>query len=91
MMAQLGAGEAVYSVGEFVPGFGWRVLQSAGSRENPEHDREYLLEVQVRGQELRMLVDGVLTLEYLLPKPLEGKQAGLIAAGTGKVPSRRSR
>jgi len=41
--------------------------------------------VSLKGQELRMSVDDVKVLEILIPLPLEGKQTGLIAAGSHPV------
>jgi hypothetical protein len=84
LQVQLGAGQAAYSVSEFVSGFGWRPLKTAGPRDVLEAGRKYALEVSVRGQELRVSVDGVKVLEMLI-RPLEGKQTGLTAAGGHSV------
>jgi len=56
-----------------------------GTRENLRADQDYLLELQVQGQELRMLVDDVLVFQHLLSQPLEGKQVGLLAEGTSPI------
>jgi hypothetical protein len=85
VFAELGAARSAYSVGEFVSGFGWRPLSVAGGRENLSSDHEYLLELQIVGQELRIAVDEVPVLQYLLPKPLDGRQVGLIAAGVSPI------
>ncbi|MGA3075634.1 MAG: nucleoside 2-deoxyribosyltransferase [Bryobacteraceae bacterium] len=82
---QLGAGQAAYCVSEFVSGFGWRPLKVAGPRDVLEAKRRYTLDVSLRGQELRAAVDGVKVLEILIPRPLEGKQTGLTAAGSHPV------
>ena len=82
---QLGAGQAAYCVSEFVTGFGWRPLKWAGPRDVLEAGRKYALEVRLRGQELRVSVDGVKVLEILIPRPLEGRQTGLVAAGSHHV------
>jgi len=85
LQVQLGASQAAYCVGESVSGFGWRPLKFAGPRDALEAGRKYTLEVSLRGQELRVSVDGVRVLEILVPRPLEGKQTGLTAAGSHSV------
>src|SRR5215471_8748152 len=39
VVAQLGTGNAAYSIGEYISGFGWRPLVVAGQRDNLESDR----------------------------------------------------
>jgi len=85
IQVQLGAGRTAYSVSEFVPGFGWGILKGTGPHSALQSNRVYPLECDVRGQEVRVKVDGVSVLEVLLSRPLEGKQTGLIAAGEGPV------
>jgi hypothetical protein len=85
LQVQLGADQAAYCVSEFVTGFGWRPLKSAGPRDVLEARRKYTLDVRLIGQELRVSVDGVKVLEVLIPRPLEGKQTGLTAAGSHSV------
>jgi hypothetical protein len=85
LLVELGAGQAAYSVSEFVPGFGWRPLKRVGPRDALEAKRQYRLEVSLRGQELRASVDGVAVLDLLLSKPPEGKQTGLVAAGNNRI------
>jgi len=85
VFAQLGAANSAYSVGEYVSGFGWRPLVTAGQVQNLKSDRDYVLQISLSGQELRMLVDGVPVLQHLLSHPLEGRQVGLIAAGSQQV------
>jgi hypothetical protein len=81
IFAELGAALSAYSVGEYVSGFGWRPLVATGQRENLKSDRDYVLQVNLSGQELRVLVDSVPVIQHLLAHPLEGRQVGLIAAG----------
>ncbi len=81
IFAELGAARSAYSVGEFVSGFGWRPLVATGQLQNLKSDRDYVLQVNLSGQELKVLVDGVPVLQHLLSHPLEGRQVGLIAAG----------
>lgn len=85
VFAELGAALSAYSIGEFVSGFGWRPLIATGARENLRANRDYLLELRVQGQELRMLIDDVPVVQHLLSRPLEGKQVGLIAAGSSTI------
>jgi hypothetical protein len=85
VFAQLGASNIAYSVGEYVSGLGWRALVTSGQIDNLEANREYVLQVNVSGQSLRLLVDSVPVIEHLLSRPLEGRQVGLIAAGNHKI------
>jgi hypothetical protein len=85
VQVQLGAGPAAYTVSEFVPGFGWKPIYSVGPQSLLQPDRTYTLEAEVQGQEIRVKIDSVQILEVLLSRPLEGKQTGLIAAGSGNV------
>jgi hypothetical protein len=85
VFAELGAARSAYSVGEYVSGFGWRPLLAAGQLENLRSDRDYVLQVNLVGQELRVLVDSVPVIQHLLAHPLEGRRVGLIAAGNHEV------
>ena len=85
IFAELGAARSAYSIGENVSGFGWRPLVATGQLENLKNDRDYVLQVNLSGQELKVLVDGVPVMQHLLAHPLEGRQVGLIAAGTQEV------
>jgi hypothetical protein len=85
IFAELGAARSAYSIGEYVSGFGWGPLVKAGQLENLKGDREYLLQVRLAGQELKLTVDNVPVISYLLARPLEGTQVGLIAAGNHEV------
>jgi hypothetical protein len=72
-------------VGEFVSGSGWRTVKAAGQLENLQKDRPYTLQMNIRGQELTVMVDEVPVMEHLLTRPLEGRQVGLIAAGNHEI------
>lgn len=85
VFAELGAAHSAFSVGEYVSGFGWRSLATAGQLENLQSDRDYVLQVKLSGQEIRVFVDGVPVIQHLLSRPLEGRQVGLIAAGDKEV------
>lgn len=85
VFAELGGARSAYSIGEYVSGFGWRPLVATGQLHNLRDERDYILQVNLAGQELRMFVDEVPVMQLLLSHPLEGRQAGLIAAGTQEV------
>jgi hypothetical protein len=85
IFAELGAARSAYSVGEYVSGFGWRPLVATGQLQNLRAERDYTLQVNIFGQELRVLVDDVPVLQHLLSRPLEGRQVGLIAGGNQEV------
>ena len=84
LFARLGGKPYAYFVGEYANGE-WRMLAATGSTENLKHDREYSLQIKLVGQELSMVVDGVPVLQHVVPNPIEGRQTGLIAAGTSDV------
>jgi hypothetical protein len=85
VFAELGAARSAYSIGEFVTGFGWRSLLAAGQLDNLKNGRDYMLQVSLSGQELRVHVDDVPVIQHLLSHPIEGRQVGLIAAGNHEV------
>jgi hypothetical protein len=85
IFAELGAAHSAYSVGEYVSGFGWRPLATTGQLENLQHGRDYILQISLRGQEFKVLVDDVPVMQHLMAHPLEGRQVGLIAAGSQEV------
>ena len=84
VFARLGAAHSSYSIGEYANG-SWMPLVTAGQRQNLKHDREYLLHLRIKGQELIMHVDGVPVSQCVLSQPLEGRQVGLIAAGDHEI------
>jgi len=85
VFAELGGTSGACLVGEFVSGFGWRPLAATGQAQSLQKDGDYLLELNVSGQELRVLVDGVRVLEHVLLHPLDGRQVGLIAKGNREI------
>ncbi|HLN04040.1 MAG TPA: nucleoside 2-deoxyribosyltransferase [Bryobacteraceae bacterium] len=85
VFAQLGAARSAYSIGEHVVGFGWRPLVATGQLQNLRSDQDYVLQVNLSGQEIKILIDTVPVLQHLLSHPLEGRQVGLIAAGSQEV------
>jgi hypothetical protein len=85
VLIQLGAAASAYSISESVPGFGWRPLMTTGPRDSLKPGNRYELNLDLRGQELRVRVNDVQVLEQLLPRPLEGRQVGLVASGSNPV------
>jgi hypothetical protein len=85
IFAQLGAAHSAYSIGEYVSGFGWRPLVTVGELQNLKIDHDYMLRLDLLGQELKMFVDDVPLIQHLLATPLEGRQVGLIATGNNRV------
>jgi hypothetical protein len=71
IFAELGGANRAYSIGEFVSGVGWRAIDGVGEIQNLTCDREYLLRVNLIGQELRVFVDDVPVLKHLLSAPVE--------------------
>jgi hypothetical protein len=85
IFVEIGGVGGAYLVGEYVSGFGLRPLATTGRYQNLQMNRDYLLEVNLSGQELRVLVDNVPILQQLLAQPLEGRQVGLMAKGNHDV------
>jgi len=85
IIAELGAYMRAYTIAEFVPSIGWQSLESVGSVENLDGNREYDVELLQTGQEIRMSVDGVRVIEQTLAQPLAGRQVGLFAFGKIRV------
>ena len=85
VFVELGGARSAYSIGESIPGYGWKPLVAAGQLENLACGRDYLVEMKVSGQQVTMLVDGIAVLDHVLPQPLEGRQLGLIAAGDQEI------
>jgi len=82
---QLGGHTKAYSIAEFEPGQGWRVIVAAGTITNLAVGKPYNLRVTLRGQKIRMAVDDVSIFEYILSTPLSGDQIGLYAFGQSEV------
>jgi len=85
IMAGMGGWNFAYSIGENVPGVGWRSLAVAGSPESLSPDHAYEISVTVSGQRIRLTVDGVRVLNHILDTPLTGGQVGLFAFGEEPV------
>jgi hypothetical protein len=85
VFVELGAARSAYSIGEYVSGLGWRPLVATGEIGNLKNDRDYVLQTNIFDQELEVSVDTVPVMQHLLPRPLEGRQVGLIAAGAHQV------
>jgi hypothetical protein len=83
--AGLGGYHVAYLLDEYVPGAGWRGLRTEGSENNLRGETPYDIEVQLRGQRVRLFINSVRVLEGHLPHPLSDDQIGLFAWGDAPV------
>ncbi len=83
--AGLGGYHFAYILDEYLPARGWKAVRGQGSELNLDTQAPYDLEVQLRGQTVRLTVNTVKVLEQTLPYPLTGDQVGLFAWGSAKV------
>ena len=83
--AGIGGYRFAYVLDEFIPGTGWRGLRTEGHEPNIATGVPYEIEVQLRGQRVRLIVNGVNVLEGILPNPMLGDQFGLFAWGMAPV------
>lgn len=74
-----------YVVDEFVTGRGWGGLALQGSVGNIRAKGDIKLRIDLRGQRVRLTVDGVTVIEQNLPHPLLGDQVGVFAWGPSPV------
>ena len=81
----LGGYGAAFVVTQFIPGQGWRPLQTRGVASQLRPGHPYELRVEVTGQHVALVVDGVRVIETALPVPLTGDQAGLFTWGKAEV------
>jgi hypothetical protein len=77
--AGIGGYNRAFVIDELVPGRGWRVIKATGSNSNLEEGREYSVAVNLSGQSVELVVDGIPVAESNLPHPLFGDQLGLFA------------
>ena len=83
--AGLGGYGRAYVIDEHQPGRGWQSVKREGQASQLDGSTRYDLEVDIRGQRLRLAVDGIELIDHQLPHPLEGYHSGLFAWGTGPV------
>ncbi|MCY4122604.1 MAG: hypothetical protein OXG72_16975 [Acidobacteria bacterium] len=83
--AGLGGYGRAYVIDEHVPRQGWKAVKHNGRAAQLDGSTEYDVEVEVRGQRVRLAVDGIELMDQYLPHPLEGRQVGLFARGPGPV------
>ena len=81
----LGGFDHAYTIVEFIPGRGWNGVKVGGSSSQLRLKRPYHLEVEVSGQRVSLSVDSVQVLDFTLPSPLQGDQAGLYAGGNTEI------
>jgi hypothetical protein len=84
-MVGLGGWGYAYSISQFDRVQGWRAVALAGSHADLLAEHPYEILVRVRGQRIRLEVDGVQVLDHVLEAPLTQGQLGLFAWGTEKV------
>ena len=85
LLPQLGAHRYAYLVARWEPGFGWRTLWAAGSLDNLRAGVTYRVAISQQGENIRMAVDGVQVLDFVLPNPLPGNQVGLYGWGVERI------
>ena len=83
--AGLGGYDRAYVIDEHVPGRGWQAVRLRGRARHLDGSKAYSVTADVRGQRLRLTVDGIPVIDQHLPHPLEGYQPGLFAWGRGPV------
>lgn len=83
--AGLGGYNRAYVLDEYIPARGWRAVRSLGSNQNLSSKAPYELDVEFRGQSVRLMVNTIKVLEENLPYPPVGDQVGLFAWGEGRV------
>ena len=74
-----------YVIDEFIPGQGWRSVMSKGNKKQLQPKKIYEIQVGIHGQSVSLSIDGIRIMDYTLPLPLGGGQAGLFAWGPGPV------
>jgi hypothetical protein len=79
VVVAVGAFDSAYCILEYRPDSGWEPVARAGLVDNLKQDTWYHLEVELRGQRIRMSVDGIEVLETIVPRPLVGTSTGLFA------------
>jgi diguanylate cyclase (GGDEF)-like protein len=70
---------------EYLPTRGWQAVKGVGHEANLEVGRAYEVRVEIRGERVRLEIDGVAVLEESLPYPLMGDQTGIFAFGDAQV------
>lgn len=83
--AQIGGANEAYSVGESVPHYGFRPILSGGQPSDITSSEPHTLHLVLEGMRFKFFVDGVLAVKGILPRPLAGRQIGLLASGSARV------
>lgn len=90
-VAHMGGFNRAYGIQKFDPGMGWRPVISAGLAENLDVGAEYELALELVGQSVTMLVNGVeVVSNFSIPDAVEGHGFGLFAWGRGKLVFRQT-
>ncbi len=84
--AGVGGYDRAFVLDEVAPILGnAKLIHGLGKRENLKHGATYAIEINLRGTNTQLFVDGVKVLEHNLPHPLIGDQIGVLAWGQGGV------
>ncbi len=82
----LGGDESAYTVDAFEPGRRrHESVARKGSADQLESNTWYDIEVQLRGRNVSLTVDGIRVISQTLPYPPRGTQTGLFASGPSEV------
>ena len=74
-----------YVISEYLPNQGWVGRAFSGSTSNIEINSPYDVEVIIEGQRIILFTNQIKVLEYRMPYPLPGDQAGLYAWGNEEL------
>jgi hypothetical protein len=78
-------------VSDVFNGRGWQLQRGAGSFEQLLVDKSYRVQVGADGQQATLIVNGVIVLKQVFPRPLPGNQVGIMTWGSGIVEFERIR
>ena len=81
----IGSPTDAYRLYEFKEGVGWRRLEGAGNFTNLRTRYGYSVEVNIDGQRVTFVVDGIRIFDYVLDAPPLRQQVGLVAWGQESI------
>ncbi len=83
--AGIGGGQEAYVVEEFDPRTRWTRLSDAGRMTNLELNHPHQVEVELKGQRLKLIVGSIKVLDHVLSRPVEPEQVAIYASGVNSV------
>jgi hypothetical protein len=83
--AGIGGYGRAYVIDEFISGRGWSGFAQEGSVSNIKPDDDLDVRLDLKGQRVRLMVNGVSVIERSLPHPLLGDQVGIFSWGPSIV------